>query len=59
MNTKQLIIPLKNNRQISIKFAKHNDGWNANISDDFLNDIQRLFNNGNYELDSQKQITIG
>lgn len=57
--TKKISIPLTDDRHITMKFFKINDHqYQCVTSEEYLTDIERFFNNGYYELDPNKQITV-
>ena len=56
---KYLVIPLTNLRDIKIRFYKINDRqWECVASDDFLKDMEVFFENGYYELDPARQLSV-
>jgi len=59
MTEKTIVIPLSNIRDIKMRFVKINEHqYQALASEEFLTDIETFFNNGYYELDPERQITV-
>jgi len=59
MTEKTIVIPLTHDRPITMRFVKVNDHqWQCMASDEYLTDIETFFNNGYYQLDPTKQITV-
>ena len=57
--SKYLVIPLTNLRDIKIRFCKINDRqWKCVASDEFLKDMEIFFENGHYQLDPERTVSV-